>query len=187
MANVFELLDREWERLAVNRQAARQLPEVCRLATGAACLGDVEGFVRRADPASADRVLVALVRRAVDEDALAARALLQLLLPGIRQLARRWWAVGDEDERAAAAVAAVYHRIRSYPLARRPARVAANVLMDAAHELRRMVPAAVTTPCADPSGHVTTTADQPALRYRLGYRDRCAGPAPGRRAVPRPA
>jgi hypothetical protein len=66
--------------------------------------------------------------------------LLQLLLPGTRSLARRWWALGDHDERAAAAVMAVYHRIRTYPLATRPARVAANILMDAAGELRRAVP-----------------------------------------------
>jgi hypothetical protein len=80
---------------------------------------------------------VALVARAVEGDTLAARVLLQLLLPGVRRLARTWWALGDADERASAAVAAVYDRIRHYPIARRPARIAANVLMDAASDLRR--------------------------------------------------
>src|SRR5690606_29210734 len=80
-----------------------------------------------------------------------ARVLLQLLLPGTRALARRWWALGDLDERAAAAVAAVYHRIRHYPLARRPGRVAANILMDAAQELRRAVPRLVAVPSAEPA------------------------------------
>ena len=67
-------------------------------------------------------MLLALVSRAIDGDGLAARVLLQLLLPDTRALARRWWALGDPDERAAAAVTAVYHRIRHYPLARRPGR-----------------------------------------------------------------
>jgi hypothetical protein len=114
-------------------------------------LGDVERFVRAAHPADADRVLLALVRRAVVGDDLAARVLLQLLLPGTRALARRWWALGDADERAAAAVTAVYHRIRHYPIERRPGRIAANVLLDAAHELRRAVPKLLATPSADPA------------------------------------
>lgn len=71
---------------------------------------------------------------------LAARVLLQLLLPGTRNLARRWWALGDYDERSAAAVAAVYQRIRTYPLVRLPGKVAANVLMDASRDLRMAVP-----------------------------------------------
>jgi hypothetical protein len=82
---------------------------------------------------------------------LAARVALQLLLPGTRKLARRWWALGDRDERAAAAVAAVYHHIRTYPLARRPGRVAANILMDAAYDLRRTVPRVITVPVEDPA------------------------------------
>src|SRR5512139_494607 len=101
MGNVFDLLDREWRRLSVDRPARRRLRAVCQAAGGAASLGDVERFVRAAHPADADRVLLALVRRAVDGDALAARVLLQLLLPGTRALARRWWALGDADERAA--------------------------------------------------------------------------------------
>jgi hypothetical protein len=76
--------------------------------------------------------------------------LLQLLLPGARRLARRWWALGDHNERAAAVVLAVFHRIKNYPLARRPGRVAANILMDATRELRRSVPRVAAVPHADP-------------------------------------
>ena len=151
MGNVFDLLDGEWQRLRCDRAAARRLADVCEVAGSGRTLADVERFVRAASPEDADRVLLALVRRAVDGDTLAARVLLQLLLPGTRRLARRWWALGESDERAAAAVTAVYHRIRRYPLARRPGRVAANVLMDAAHELRRAVPRLVALPCADPA------------------------------------
>lgn len=95
-------------------------------------------------------MLLALVRRAVVGDDLAARVLLQLLLPGTRNLARRWWALGDHEERAAAAVTAVYQRIRVYPIERRPGRVAANILMDAARELRRAVPRVTVTLAAEP-------------------------------------
>ena len=156
MASVFEQLDGEWARVADDRSAARRLPEVCAAAGDATSLADVERFVRAAGPAAADRVLVALVARAVEGDRLAARALLQLLLPGVRRLARTWWALGDADERAAAAVAATYDRIRRYPLARRPQRIAANILMDAAADLRRAVRAA--QPVAD-SGHLSPEYD----------------------------
>lgn len=137
MVSVFDLLDREWGRLCGDDRAAGLLPDVCEAAGGAGSLDAVERFVRSAGPDEADRVLVALVARSVEGDALAARVLLQLLLPGVRRLARTWWALGDAEERAAAAVAATYDRIRHYPLARRPRRVAANVLMDAAADLRR--------------------------------------------------
>jgi DNA-directed RNA polymerase specialized sigma24 family protein len=165
--SVLEQLDREWAGLAGDREAARRLPEVCRLAGGARSLGEVERFVRAADPPAADRVLLALVARAVEGDELAARVLLQLLLPGVRRLARTWWALGDADERAAAAVAAVYVRIRRYPLARRPGRIAANVLMDAARDLRRAVRPAgwEPEPWADGDGlePIAETRDHPAL------------------------
>lgn len=78
-----------------------------------------------------------LAGRVRDGSDIAARALLQLLLPGTCRLAARWWALGSSEERAAAAVAAVYGRIRRYPLDRRPARIAANVLLDANQDLAR--------------------------------------------------
>jgi len=90
----------------------------------------------RTDPATADRILAALARRA-PADPLAARLLLGLLLPGVKALAGRLWWLPDPEERAAAAVAAVFERIRTYPYERRPARIAANVLADARQQLTR--------------------------------------------------
>jgi hypothetical protein len=150
MLSVLDLLDREWGRLATDAGAARRLADVRALAGRATSLGEVEAYVRSADAAMADRVLVALAARAVEGDTLAARVLLQLLLPGVRRLARTWWALGDAEERASAAVAAVYDRIRHYPIARRPARIAANVLMDAASDLRRAARTARTARTARP-------------------------------------
>ena len=163
MTSVFDLLDREWRQLCDDRRAARHLRDVCALGD-AASLGDLERHVRSAGAEDADRVLLALVTRAVRDDGdLAARVLLQLLLPGTRNLARRWWALGDHDERAAAAVAAVYRRIRTYPLERRPGRIAANVLLDAARELRRAVPRVVATPTPEPLGAAEVPADNAAV------------------------
>jgi hypothetical protein len=173
MGNVFDLLDNEWLRLSCDRGAARRLRPVCDAAGGAASLGDVERYVRSARSPEADRVLLVLVARAIEQDRLAARVLLQLLLPGTRTLARRWWALGEADERAAAAVTAVYHRICHYPLARRPGKVAANILMDAAQELRRAVPRVVAVPSPDPASHagadtrfagsLASSGDHPAI------------------------
>lgn len=179
MANVFEALEAEWRRLGRDRAAAQQLADVCQCAGRARSLHEVEAYVRKASPAEADQVLLALVARVVNGPStggdghgdpgsgpspppaqdpggravalLAARVVLQLLLPGTRKLARQWWALGDRDERAAAAVAAVYHHIRTYPLTRRPGRVAANVLMDAAYDLKRTVPRVITVPVEDPT------------------------------------
>jgi hypothetical protein len=137
MGSVLDQLDAEWRRIAADPVAAQHLGEACRAAGEVATLGEVEQFVRASEPAEADRVLVALAALAVEGDDLAARVLLQLLLPGARRLARTWWALGDADEREAAAVAATYDRIKHYPLARRPRRIAANILMDAASDLRR--------------------------------------------------
>ena len=156
MSSVFELLDAEWVRLGVSRGAGRRLSDVRERAGNALTISDVERYVRSASPEDADGVLLALAARAVEDDELAARVLLQLLLPGTRNLARRWWALGDHDERASAAVSAVYGRIRTYPLERRPGRIAANILMDAARDLRRSIPRVVTTPTADPGAHLDT-------------------------------
>lgn len=133
MATLFDQLDAEWATLAHDRNAARDLRPICDLAGPVARLADLEHHVRHTDPAGADRVLLALVARVVHhDDQLAARVLLQLLLPGTRVLARRWATRTDRAEAAAAAVTAVYDRIRTYPLASRPGRIAANILLDAA-------------------------------------------------------
>jgi hypothetical protein len=162
MPSVIEQLEDEWKRLAVDRRAARRLYAVCAAAGGASNLGELERYVREAPAADADHILVALVGPAAAGSQLEARVLLHLLLPGVRRLARRWWALGDRDERAAAAVAAVWHRICSYRLERRPGKVAANILLDAEKELRRVV-AARGGPVAElPLDHPAPAPQKPA-------------------------
>lgn len=100
MPSVIEKLEDEWKRLAVDRRAARRLYAACAAAGGASNLSELERYVREAPAADADQVLVALVGPASGGGQLEARVLLHLLLPGVRRLARRWWALGDRDERA---------------------------------------------------------------------------------------
>jgi hypothetical protein len=137
MSTVIQQLEREWKRLALDERAAAELRAACAVADSATNLAELEAYVRQASRADADQVLLALVGPASNGGLLEARVLLQLLLPGVRRLARRWWSLGDRDERAAAAVAAVWSRICHYPVDRRPMKVAANILLDAEKELRR--------------------------------------------------
>lgn len=141
MPVVFDALDDEWERhLAADPAVAGRLPDACRLADQAGTLAEVEAYVRRAEPAAADAVLHSLVDRARGGDSLAARVVLQILLPSARRMARTGWALGDHEERARAAVAAVYDRIRRYPPGRRPRQVAANIVMDAVRDVLNNIP-----------------------------------------------
>lgn len=136
METVFTQLDREWIATVRRYATAVELDEACALA-GVATPAELVPAMRCADPEQADTVLASLARRSHAGSDIAARALLQLLLPGTCRLAARWWALGDTEERAAAAIAAVYDRIRRYPIDRRPTRIAANVLLDANQDLAR--------------------------------------------------
>ena len=140
MPSVIEQLERQWDRLAVERRAAARLGKACAVAGNDTDLASLEAYVRVAGPVRRYRVLVALAGPGSAGGRLEARVLLQLLLPGVRRLARRWWALGTRDEREAAAVAAVWGRICSYPVDRRPAKVAANILMDVEKESARLRP-----------------------------------------------
>jgi len=84
---------------------------------------------RAVSAAAKDRVLVALAgRAAVDE--VAARTLVQVLLPGGRALAYRLGWLGSPAVCAGLVVPELWVRVRTYPVGRRPGRVAANVLAD---------------------------------------------------------
>ncbi len=136
--STFADLRQEWASLVQSPAATRDLarwgtedPTLARFATMAELVAFVE---RRGSPAASDTVLAALARRA-PADQLAARTLLQLLLPALCGLARRQRWIGEADERAQAVVAVAYERIRTYPFERRPQRIAANVVWDTTQRL----------------------------------------------------
>lgn len=135
-ARVAAALNDDWQRLAASARAvthARRWPELTG-ATGrslghvlAACGGD------RTVPASvADENLARLVAVAA-HDELAARVVLQRLVPGLVSAARRHRHLGMQtafDE----LVGAAWVLVRTYRLDRRPRRIASNLCRDAAYE-----------------------------------------------------
>lgn len=80
-----------------------------------------------------DDLLAALLRLArTDEDA--GQFLMLCLLPGVRARLRRHGQGLEREEAAAIMVGALWRRIRTYPLDRRPRRIALNLLLDATHD-----------------------------------------------------
>lgn len=131
-------LERDWQRELTTRGLAARFahwrtlePALRPFASPAAVLG----FLRRSAPGERqDRVLCALLSCAADEPA-AARLLLQALLPGLKRLSARLLVdTRDQEELWSALLAAAWQRIRSYPVGRRPRRVAANLLLDTLHD-----------------------------------------------------
>ena len=160
MARLLDQLEAEWRFVADDDRTIAHLHDVCRLA-GVERPSRLPAWARSAPSPDADAVLLHLATRARDGDVLAARALLHVLWPGVLGLVRRWRALGDLDERASAAVNAVYARICTYPVERRPRAVAANVLLDAAKELRRHAAHAAAEPAGlRPIGDGLTMADE---------------------------
>lgn len=136
---LFGLLEREWtllERSPDASTALRKWGSEDRALSGSDCLSDLMAPVGSARHRASDEALAALVRRAATDD-LAARVVLQLILPGLKALAGRYRWMGDAEEVAAAAVAAAYERIRTFPIDRRPARIAANLVEDTRQHLWR--------------------------------------------------
>lgn len=127
-------LDAEWRDLAQSAQSTEALE---RWQRGEPALGNGgnldDVLVRRRDSIAAPSILSALARLAPVEP-LAARTLLQALIPGLVRLA----ATAGYDDPAAVdeLVSLAWERIRTYP-ATRHGSVAANVLLDTRKRYRR--------------------------------------------------
>lgn len=145
MSDLLPRLDREWNHLARSRATRAMLhawattePDL----TGLADLEQLRAAVHdRTRPERADRLLAALVRLAAADhgaDRLAARVVLQLLLPGAARLSRQLAAAfGGGDAALAVVLGELTIGIRSYPWRRRPGRIAANLLLDTRQRLLR--------------------------------------------------
>ncbi len=149
-------LNAEWEHLVNNRRtkvvpaAWRRQHDLAPYAT----LGELLAATGRdggLDDDAADRVLAAVVARAATDE-LAARLVLQrvtagLVLTAIRRSARGAW---DLQELFDDLVGHAWTVIRTYPLSRRPTKIAVNILRDAEYlscvrpfRLRRVVEEAI--------------------------------------------
>ena len=132
-------LNREWAHLRTAEHTARAVrgwSARCRALAGLTDLAGLEERLDAADAATTDAVLLALLVLARDDE-LAARVVLQRMLgKAVRlagtHLARQAELGGvDRDEGQAVAVAAFWQVIRTYPVSARPARVAANLALEA--------------------------------------------------------
>lgn len=138
--SLFASLSNEWAELACSTPMSRALRgwAAADPRLGFATVAELVAAAERRDDQSHD-VLAALAGRARTDD-LAARTLLQLLMPALCGIARRLRFLGDHDERAAAVVATAYERIRTYPIERRPNHIAANVVWDTTQRLLASAP-----------------------------------------------
>lgn len=135
-------LEREWQQLARGilparlRLWAEREPVLAPFVDPARLLEFMRG---PASSARKDELLRPLIRLAAD-DPLAARVLLQLLLPGLKRIAgRALHDVSERDELWELLLAHAWERIRRYPLAQRPRHIAANVLLDTLkHTMREL-------------------------------------------------
>ena len=150
MPNVIDQLNDEWTRLSNDPAAAVALQ---RWTHDHPVLthpnpGNLVDWVRhhRDRPDVTDPLLAALAALSPAEP-LAARILLQLVLPALTLFTARQ---RDRNEAASAIVALAYERIRTYPIERRPRAIAANIVMDTR---KRYYAAHHAEPAADRQAH----------------------------------
>lgn len=128
-------LDREWDRLAdcsVGRRAVRTWAVGEPLLAGARSLRQlVERVNERGHAEESDAILLILLRHASTDD-VAARTVLQAMMPAVKNMTSRFSTCGawSAEETAAVVVAAMWERVRTYPVERRPKKVAANLALD---------------------------------------------------------
>jgi hypothetical protein len=127
MSHTLRSLDAEWRRLTRTSRARQALRQWSIAHPALRGVADLDALLeRRRDDQAAPAILRALAVLAPGDD-LAARTLLQALLPGLVRLAGM---VGYDDPAAIEEmVSLAWERIRTYP-ARRRGSVAANVLFD---------------------------------------------------------
>lgn len=132
-------LNHEWDRLCTDpaadaERAAWQAEEPA--LAGLDRLSDLCTVVRT-DP---DQTLLPLLRRAAESSQLAARAILQAMIPKIvLMVASQPRTDHTNDELMGIAVAAMWSKIKCYPLEARPAGVPAQLSLDTLKEMVREV------------------------------------------------
>lgn len=140
---LYRQLLQEWVTLNANPTARVSLRRWARsqpVLAGLERPGDVVDAIDEADHGRTDELLGALLALLRDGHQLAGRVLLQAMLPKLLRLAsstnRRSAFPCLEDQRAAA-VAEFWGVATTYPLERRPARIAANLAMDTLSRLHK--------------------------------------------------
>lgn len=150
--HLFQQLDNDWSRLIAGGEARRACLRWNRqdpVLANVSCANELVNEIRTCgEPARSDALLSAIVRLAANDE-VAARAVLQALAPGMRSLARSLAGLAETEDVDATIVACAWERIRTYPHARRPHRVAANVLLDTRKQTLRALASSTEIPYAD--------------------------------------
>jgi hypothetical protein len=137
---LFQQLDKDWQRLVSDgdaRQATARWRRTCPPLGDVLCLAELVRDIRTAEtPDISDGLLSALAAMAATDE-LAARTILQALVPGLSALTNALATLDDRNEIESAVVASAWIRIRTYPHDRRPRQIAANVLLDVRKEVVR--------------------------------------------------
>lgn len=137
----FDQLDRDWHThiddadLRDAYQALRsRFPALAPIQTA----DRLVAVARRGDGADAiDRVLADLAVAAADGNQHATRIILQALIPGLKLIAVRLHWAADLDTVESTVITTAWERICTYPIGRRPRRVAANIIRDTQTRVRR--------------------------------------------------
>ena len=142
VCTVIELLDREWAVLVGSPEASAALSRWGEIEASLEVfktMAELVAFVecRSVDAVARDEVLGWLGTQAATDE-MAARTLLQLLLPGAKALVARYRSSADcVEELTASVIADLYDRIRILPAGTRRSFLAPAVLGDVAKRLRR--------------------------------------------------
>lgn len=127
MSHTFAALEAEWRSLSSAAGSIRAVRRWALVEPDLAFRTLDEVMVGRLGSAEAGRAILSGLARLAPSDQLAARTLLQALLPGIKRLARLL--VSESTDTDADLVGLAWERIRTYP-AHRAGSVASNVLLD---------------------------------------------------------
>lgn len=131
MAGPLDWMDSDWERLRRSHASKAALARWS-AETPLLTAGTLDELLARRLPhvPERDQVLAALASRAPDDD-IAASVLLHALRPGLGRLVQTLTKPGSCRPTVARELVAIcWERIRTYPIDRRPDRVAANILLD---------------------------------------------------------
>lgn len=133
-----DLLDRDWQLQLANGTVAERLRSWQLNEPALSCFRGVESLMRYLRTSRSgerqDAVLGALVRQAHD-DPVAARLVLQRLLPGLKRHAgRAILEVAEREELWSLLLAQTWERIRAYPIERRDRHVAAGLVLDSVRD-----------------------------------------------------
>jgi hypothetical protein len=141
--DLFDVLDQEWRTLNLQPSTAatyktwQDHTPLFGLWPGPDAL--MWAARRCGESAVSDTLLAHLAARANNDD-LAARTVLQALVPGLKLIVARHHWLTDPEDLEATTVAIAWERIRNYPIRRRPRRIAANIILDTGQRLRRSLP-----------------------------------------------